>query len=272
MTALTIARPALIAPPDSLPVAYLSVSSLNLFSRCPLAWKRRYVDKLTEPPSGKMVRGSAAGAALAQHYGRQIESGEGLSTSDVLDEYAAEWDHRRDREEVIWGTDQPGILKDTGMAALALYHREIAPTITPVSVEREFALSWPDAPFQLTGFLDLETADDEVGDYKLGAQRLSADKAAADLQPTVYLAARRAEGNPASAFRFHAMAATKKPSAELVAAPRSERQLDLLTHRVFSLARAMQWRWLNDCWAGTPPDLAWLCRSCAAPDCAWRLG
>jgi hypothetical protein len=70
-----------------------------------------------DPPNGKMVRGSAAGAALAQHYGRQIETGEGLSTSDVLDEYCGEWDHRCDREEVIWGTDNQGALKDAGLAA-----------------------------------------------------------------------------------------------------------------------------------------------------------
>lgn len=268
MSVLELSR---IDPPDSLPVDYLSVSSLNLFTRCPMAWKRRYVDKQSEAPSGKMLTGGAAGAALAQHYGLVIETGEGLSTSDLLDEYAAEWDQRSEREEVLWGSDAPGQLKDTGMAALALYHREIAPTIDPVSVEREFSLTWPDAPFALTGFLDLETGDDEVGDYKSTGQRWSAEKAAAELQPTVYLAARRAEGNPAT-FRYHTMVRTKKPSAELVAAPRSERQLDLLTHRVFSIARAMQWRWLNDCWAGTPPDLAWLCRSCSAPDCAWRLG
>lgn len=271
MSAITLARPAVIDPPTSLPVEHLSVSSLNLFTRCPEAWKRRYVDKQSEPPSGKMLTGGAAGAALAQHYGTQIETGEGLSTSDLLDEYAAEWDQRSEREEVLWGAEKPGALKDTGMAALALYHREISPTITPVSVEREFSLTWPDAPFALTGFLDLETDDDEVADYKSTGQRLSAEKAAAELQPTVYLAARRAEGHPAS-FRYHTMVRTKKPTAELVPAPRSERQLDLLTHRVFSIARAMQWRWLNDCWAGTPPDLAWLCRSCSAPNCAWRLG
>jgi hypothetical protein len=260
-----------VDPPDSLPVEYLSVSSLNLFIRCPMAWKRRYVDKLLQPPSGKMVLGSAAGAALAQHYGAQIETGVGLSTEALLDEFSGGWDGRCGREEVIWGADTAGALKDSGAAALALYHATIAPGVIPSTVEREFQMTWPDAPFALTGFIDLETVDGAVVDFKLGASRLSADKAAAELQPTVYLAARRAEGNPATMFQYHAMARTRKPTAEIVAAPRSERQLDLLTQRVFSIARAMQWRWLHDCWAGAGPDVAWMCRSCSAPGCDWRL-
>lgn len=267
----TLLTPRTIEPPSSLPVDYLSVSSLNLFTRCPMAWKLRYIDKVSEPPSGKMTRGGAAGAALAQHYGTQIETGAGLSLADLLDEYCAEFDGRCDREDVVWGTDSAGALKDSGAAALALYHQTIAPTIIPSTVEREFALAWENAPFTLTGYLDLETVDGAVVDFKLGGQRMTGDKAAAELQPTVYLAARRAEGNPATGFEYHAMAATKKPTAEVVPAPRTERQLDVLTHRVFSIARAMQWRWVNDCWAGASPDAAWLCGSCSASDCDWRL-
>jgi hypothetical protein len=270
MSVLSIERQR-VDPPASLPVERLSVSSLNLFSRCPSAWARRYLLHEIEPPSGRMVLGSAAGAALAQHFGRIIETGVGLSTEELLDEFASGWDGRCGREEVIWGTDSAGALKDSGAAALALYHTTIAPGVIPSTVEREFHMTWPDAPFALVGFIDLETVDGAVVDFKLGAQRMTADKAAAELQPTVYLAARRAEGNPATGFEYHAMARTRKPSAEIVPAPRTERQLDLLTHRVFSIARSMEWRWLNDCWQGTPPDLAWLCRSCSAVDCAWRL-
>jgi hypothetical protein len=261
-----------VTPPDSLPVSYLSVSSLNLFARCPESWKRRYIDHESEPPSGKMLAGGAASAALAQHFGLQLERGEGLTTAELLDEYAGEWDSRAEREDVVWGNDQPGALKDSGAAALAVYHTQIAPGIVPVSVERGFELTWPGCPFSLTGFLDLETDAGIVADFKLTGQRYSADKAAAELQPTVYLAARRAEGNPASGFEYHTAVRTKKPSAEIVPALRTERQLDLLTNRVFAVARAIQWRWLEDCWAGTPPDLAWMCRSCSATECPWRLG
>lgn len=266
-----IPRPA-VEPPESLPVAYLSVSSLNLYRRCPEAFKRRYIDHEVDQSNGKMLLGGAAGAALNQHYGYVLERGYGLSTDDLLDEYASEWEDRTGREEVLWGTDTAGALKDSGAAALALYHRVIAPGVVPVSVEREIELTWPDAPFHLTGYLDLETADGQVCDFKLTGQRWSQDKADAELQPTVYLAARRAEGNPASGFQYHALVRTKKPSAEIVSTERSERQLDLLTDRVFTIARSIEWRWLNDCWEGAGPDVAWLCRGCGHEGCDWRLG
>ncbi len=269
MSALAIST---VDPPEMLPVAYLSASSLDLYARCPMAWKRRYIDKEQDRPNGKMVLGSAAGAALAQHYALIIETGEGLCTEAVLDEFSGAYDGRSEREDVEWGNDVAGTLKDAGAGALRIYHQRIAPTVVPVAVERGFELTWDGAPFTLTGFIDLETADDQVGDFKLSDKRWSRDKARAQLQPTVYLAARRAEANPAAGFQYHTMIRTNKPSAEIVPTERSERQLNLLTNRVFSVARSMEWRWLNDCWAGTPPDLAWLCRGCGFnQDCPWSL-
>lgn len=272
MSVLSIER-VTIEPPASLPVSHLSVSSLNLYARCPLAWKRRYIDHLPDGVSGKMLLGSAAGAALCQHYGRQIETGEGISTEELLDEFSASLTGRTDREDdVDYGSDTPGRLKDTAAAALSLYHRVIAPTIDPVEVEREFELSWDGVDWTLTGFLDLETTDGAVGDYKMTGQKISDDKAAAEIQPTVYLAARRAEGYPAPEFRYHALIRTNQPKADIVPTLRTERQLDLLTTRVFAVARSIAWRWANDCWEGAGPDVAWLCRSCPASGCAWRLG
>lgn len=271
MTALATAR-VTIDPPARLPVDYLSVSSINLYQRCPEAWKRRYILKEYDPPNGKMILGSAAGAAEAQHFGRMIESGAGLSTEDVLDEFASEWEDRTSREEVDWQGDKPGALKDSGAGALRVYHTQLAPAVEPVAVEREFELAWEGCGFGLTGYLDLEDSDGAICDFKMTGQRWSADKARGELQPTVYLAARRAEGNPASGFNYHTMIRTKQPTAEVVGTERSERQLDLLTDRVFAIARSIEFRWLNDCWEGTGPDLAWLCRSCGYADCAWRRG
>jgi hypothetical protein len=112
-----------------------------------------------------------------------------------------------------------------------------------------------------------------VVDLKMTGRRWTQDKAAAELQPTAYLAARRAEADPASGFAYHAMVRTRKPYAEVVPAIRTDRQLDLLTTRVFSIAWEIAWRYAEDCWTGCPPELSWLCRGCSyAAGCAWRLG
>jgi PD-(D/E)XK nuclease superfamily len=260
-----------IDPPARLPVDYLSLSSLRLFMQCPERWRRRYIEHEPEPPSGKMILGGAAGAALAQHYGLQIESGEGLSTEAVLDEFSCEWDDRIGREEVDWGSDTPGALKDGGAGALAIYHRLIAPSIVPVCVEREFQLSWPGVEWRLTGYIDLEDSENLVRDYKAIAKRMSQKDADADLQPPIYLAARRAEGNPAAGFRFDTMIRTAQPKVEVIETERSEAQLDLLTDRIFGLAREIEWRCETGNWGGAAPN-TWFCSTCGYADCALRLG
>jgi hypothetical protein len=260
-----------VDPPARLPVDYLSLSSLKKFQMCPEKWRRHYIDHEPEPSSGKMVLGSSAGAALAQHYGRQIETGEGISGEELLDEFCAEWEDRIGREEVDYGSDTPGELKDSGARALGLYHSGTAPGIVPVSVEREFELSWPGVEWRMAGFLDLETAAGRVGDYKLGSKRMSDGDVRADLQPTTYLVARRAEGNPAAGFDFHVMARTKTPTVTIMPAPRSEAQLDLFTDRVFALAVEIDWRCQTGSWMGAPP-MTWFCGNCRYANCKWRLG
>jgi hypothetical protein len=269
MSVLDVAR-VRVDPPAVLPVDYLSLSSIKLFMRCPERWRRRYIEKEIEPSSGKMVLGSAAGAALAQHYGHQMESGEGFGQEQLLDEFSSEWEERTEREEVAWGGESPGELKDSGAGALRVYHARFAPEVEPVSVEREIELSWPGVYWKVTGFMDLEDAAGRVRDYKMG-KRVSQADADADLQPTTYLAARRAEGNPAAGFTFDNMIRNKTPTADVVSTTRSELQLDLLTDRIFTIAREIEWRCLTDTWSGAAPG-TWFCSTCGYRDCPLRLG
>lgn len=271
MSTLTLNPTVRVDPPARLPVGYLSLSSLKQFQMCPEKWRRKYIEHDPEPSSGKMVLGSAAGAALAQHYGRQIESGVGISTEQVLDEFATEWEDRISREDVDYEKETAGGLKDSGAGALRVYHQQFAPAIAPVSVEREFELSWRGVEWKMTGYLDLEDDEGLVRDYKMTNKRMSQGAADADLQADVYLTARRAEGNPAAGFRFDTMIRTAQPKAEIVVTERSELRLDRLTERVFALAREIEWRCDNDQWMGAAP-MTWFCGTCRYANCAWRLG
>ena len=247
-----------IDPPTSLPVEKLSVSSLNLLARCPERWHRRYILREYEPPNGKMLLGSSVGAAEGQHYSQVIDTGEGFTLEQVQDEFSAEWDDRIGREDVDWGDDKPGDLKDSGVAALDAYHTQVAPLIIPVSVEREFNLTWPGVDWGLTGFLDLEEQDGTVADLKVRGKKLMRADADTDLQASSYLYARRAEGNPAPRFDFHTMVRTKRPYAEVVTTERTDRQLDAFADRVFLAASEIHWRASNDAWSGAAPG-AWWC-------------
>lgn len=273
MSVLEIGR-VLVDPPEHLPVSHLSHSSLDLFARCPMAWKRRYVDKIQDPASGAMTAGGAAGYALAQHFARIIRGDEGMSEEELLSEYSDSMAYRQENEDIDWGTDSPGELKDHGAAALKHYYRYNAPDVHPFAVERAFTLAWEGAPFTFVGRLDLEETDGAVGDWKLSDKRWGQSKCDQQLQPSIYMAARVAEGWPAPEFRYHILVRRANATSEILPTPRdNSRVLELLTARVFSVARAMEWRWLHDVWDGTGPDAAWLCNKCGfRNECPWRRG
>jgi hypothetical protein len=217
-----------------------------------------------------MILGSAAGAAENQSYACKIETGEPFTTEQVTDEFSSEWEDRILREEVDWRDQSPGELKDSGVAALERYHELVVPEVVPVSVERQFTLSWPGLAWTVIGYIDIEDVDGCVRDMKMRAKRMSQKDADSDLQPTLYLAARRAEGNPAPIFLFDTMIRSSKPSAEVVGTVRSDEQLDTLTARIFALAAEMSWRMETGTWTGAAPG-TWFCSTCTY-DCPHRLG
>ena len=243
--------------PRVLPVDYLSVSSVNTYIKCPEKWRRKYIDREYEPPSGAMILGSSVGAAEGHAYQVQIEEGTRPSTDDVLDLFSDEWDERIDSEEVDWRCDDAGETKDVGVLAVKAYDSTIAPFVTPVSVEREFNLQLEGVDWGFRGFFDLEDADGAVDDLKVRKSKLGAD-AHTDIQPTSYLLARRAEGNPASGFNFHTMVKTKTPYAEVVPTERTDAQLDQFVDRLYGIAAEIHWRMESDVWGGAVPG-AWWC-------------
>lgn len=253
--------------PTRLPVDALSVSSINLFRRCPEKWRRRYVEREYEPPRAPMILGSAVGAAENHADQVLIDTGSRVSTDDVLDLYMDEFEERTTKEEVDWEGEQPGGVKDIGIQVIRAYEEEIVPTYTPVSVEREFYIQPEGVEWGFKGFLDLELDNGVVADRKVIGKKMNAEDAAKDTQATAYLLARRTEGNPAIAFDFHTTVKTKKPYAEILSTTRTDKQLDAFVELLYKIAAEMHWRLENDAWGYAPPGGWW----CSEKQCGfWR--
>lgn len=248
-----------LAIPTSLPVDNLSVSSINLFARCPEKWRRRYIDNEYEGPvSPAMVLGGAVGAAEGHAYQHQIDEGERPPSTLVQDVFSDEFDYRTESEEINWHGDTPGEAKDAGVAAVKAYDLLIVPTVTPVAVERRFQLQLEGVEWGVSGYFDVEDSDGLVRDLKVKGRKMSPADAAQDLQPTVYLLARKAEGQPAAGFVFDTMVRTRTPYAEVVPTDRTDRQLDSFTRRLYSIAAEMAWRIDSGNWTGAAPG-HWAC-------------
>lgn len=254
-----------LAVPTRLPLEHLSVSSVSLLMRCPEKFRRRYIAREYEAPSPAMILGSAVGAAEGHADQCVIAGQERPSSGEVADLFSEEWEERIAREEIEWREEKPGEVKDVGVAVLGVYEQTIVPAIRPVSVERRFLLDFEGVEWKFEGFIDLEEADGAVVDRKVRKRKLAASDAAADLQATAYLLARRAEANPAPAFRFHAMVKTQRPYAEVVPTQRTDQQLDAFVARLYGLAAELQWRLEYDNWSLAPPDAWW----CSATTCGY---
>lgn len=244
--------------PRTLPVAHLSVSSIKTYLDCSLAWYRKYVLREYEPPNGPMILGSSVGAAEGHAHQEQIDTGQRPGVDDVLDLFSDELDERIAREEIDWRDDTPGSLKDAGIGAVQAYESTVAPLVHPVSVEREFQLSFEGVEWNVTGYLDLEEEDGAVCDLKVKGRKLNPAEARTDIQPTTYLLARRAEGVPAPEFRYHTMVRTKTPYAEIIPTTRTDGQLDALADRLLLIASEIDWRLEHDVWQGAVPG-SWRC-------------
>ncbi len=87
---------------------------------------------------------------------------------------------------------------------------------------------------------------------KVVKRRMAQSDADGDLQATAYLAARRAEDNPAREFRFHTAIKNRTPTAEVVSTSRTDAQLDGLLDRPSSRCGRgrMAWRVEMDVWDG----------------------
>lgn len=250
-----------------LPVEHLSNSSIQTLRRCPEKWRRKYIEREYEPPNGKMVLGKTFGAAEAQSDHTWIESGEPISTDDVLDVFSDEWADL-DEGEVDWQGEKPLVLRESGEIALRAYHAGVPSLPAPVEAERESRIAVvreDGTEIELLSYLDVEREDGSVEDRKLTGRKLSQARADGDPQATAYLTARRAEGNPASQFVFDTAVRVKKPYAERVPTERTDEQMDHFLLEVLGAADEIEWRTETDQWSYAPPDVWW----CSEKSCGF---
>ena len=170
-----------------------SASSLARVWRCPESWRTHYLARVRGPESPDLRRGWAVDAAIEAHYRALLDSGEPLPARDVEDRYTAAWQRRIDDargSRSTGATARPrGRCRGTGgLIALRAYLAELAPTVRPVSVQREFTFALaPELEWTLTGRLDLEDADGAVIDVKVKKRHVAQADADSDPQPSLYL-------------------------------------------------------------------------------------
>lgn len=239
----------------------MHVSAVYRFAKCGINYQNYYPLGIRNRGTAPMFRGTSVDASVTENLGRKV-AGEPLMPVEQVVQVA------RDRLTFEW--DQ-GVTLGPGESAQEVYDKtvdevtslarfhaeEIAPTIEPVAVARQFAITIEGLPFDLVGTMDIQTAD-EIIDTKAKAKSPSADESHRSLQGTAYMLASRAlDPEPASRFVLHNLVALKR-GPKLVAQPSTRviEDYSALLRRLELMQRSME----TGLYQPATPD-AWWCAS-----------
>jgi hypothetical protein len=259
---------------------HLSASSLRMLGTCAEQFRRVYLKGERQRPGAALVWGSADHYAHEQNFSQKIDSHRDLPEDEVKLAFAEGFDRSIDsnggEEEVDWGDDKPGDLKDRGIKLAAAYHNLVSPRVQPTSAEQPFSLSLPGIPVPLIGRLDL-TTEATVIEGKTASAKKSKPEPQWRLQGNLY---QLETGLP---IEWHVKTKTKIPG---VYTPLEEPGLRLVSSRTLLETTVLRVRRMlagmlalyavygpDEPWPTGAPDYGWACDYCGfRPSCAWWQG
>lgn len=220
----------------------LSVSRMKLYLRCPLAFSMKYIQGISVPINGNMLIGKCVHKGAEIALKKKIDTKVDAPLDFLLDVYSTTFDEALKQEDVEFGEDDPGKLKDEGANCIKLYHSEIAPGIVPVAAEQKFVIEFQNVEYGFLGFIDVLDSEDYIHDLKVTKRSFSDSTAAEDLQLTAYcigyksLTSRHPKG-----VVFDVLVRNKTPKVQrIVAPPRTEEQLQRFLKLVGSVSESIK--------------------------------
>jgi hypothetical protein len=168
MATVNVSDDAFDEPPVriALPKGYLSISQVNMYLRCGMQYKFRYVDDHKRPPAVAAALGSGGHAALETTHHHIVDHEVPAPTEQLLDCFSDKFTEISQTIE-DWEGEEPGLVKDKGIALVRLYNDTVAPTVRPQvdknhvrGIEKKFETTVAGIP--MLGFIDLIDANADI--------------------------------------------------------------------------------------------------------------
>lgn len=210
-------------PPAPKPPEAFSVSKINLYLKCPAAYYFRYVMGVRTPSKSYMVFGTSLHAGIAYNLRKKIDSQVDLPLSEVQEFFSADWSYQKG--QVLWEPgENPGKMKDEGVALLELYHTEVAPTIQPEIVEEMFEVKFEGVDYTFRGIIDLvDKTSGFVVDHKTSRKTPFAEDVHKNMQLTAYALGNRVRtGVIEKGLRFDYIVRGRSPKIVSIATSRTD--------------------------------------------------
>lgn len=175
----------------------MSESAFRMLIKCGMQFFWSYIEGIKIPPGISMIVGTATDVSVDTDLNFKKNTGK-LRIDDEIKDIA------RDALNINW---QRGVrlvgdelkesqkkLKgeavDDAVTLSTLHHKELAPSIEPIDIQRFWKLELPNYPYDMTGRIDIEEPE-KTRDVKTSAKSPSWDEAHSSRQLTIYALARK---------------------------------------------------------------------------------
>jgi CRISPR/Cas system-associated exonuclease Cas4 (RecB family) len=208
------------------PDSYVSASRLNLWLKCPLAWKLRYLDGIRMPTSPSLFLGKVVHFGLEAVY-RHLQLGVKLDAEQVVKKMLDGWARLIDEEDVSFDSvaEEQALQKqacDLVKTYLASMPQEEKPLAVEVALEAPLVDpdTGEDLGLPLVGVIDLVLAGPLIVDFKTAARSSEPMAISHEIQLSSYAHllrhhTRRVE----SGLEIRSLIKTKQPKVEFHAYP-----------------------------------------------------
>ncbi len=227
-----------ISPPVARPRGasqYISASRLNLWLRCPLAWRPRekYLDGITTPTTPSLLVGKVVHAGLEVWY-RHRQRGIPITSDAVLAQVSKIWQSTVTAEHVQFeNATEASRLQTQAADLVSTYLRETPPDeARPLGVEANLELplvdpeTGEDLGVRLLGIVDLVLdgpAGPVVVDFKTAGSSAAPSPLAHEIQLSVYsYLLRAATGQAEAELQIRSLIKTKVPKIVIHSYPPRE--------------------------------------------------
>lgn len=228
---------------------HISASQMEMYARCPEAYRRRYVEGEKIPPGMAAHIGSGVHAGAEVNFRQKVESREDLPVSDIVDAAVQGFKTRVQVDGYMLDEDEKSIGHRTVIADatdltadLARLHAKTqAVSYQPVECERTTLIVLPDASRDLITVTDLRDDGGRVVDFKTASRAPSQDDCDSSLQLTAYAAAFAVDngGRYPAEVRLDVLTKTKTPARKMFSAQRTIDDIESLAHRIDATVRAI---------------------------------
>lgn len=159
---------------QELPKGYISYSQINMYKRCPMQYKFRYIDGLKMKPKSSRILGTAVHSGLEEGFREKLNNGgSDIRIKNLMKEKTVNTIEEllKSEQEIDWNEDDnPNRLKDDGAKMVSVYYDEKGKKIKPVEVEKEFEIKFQNVDWTLKGKIDI-IASKTIIDYKTGSSK-----------------------------------------------------------------------------------------------------